>query len=45
MECEEGYFHASNFSDIVRETINSKPIINKRGMLQLISPLAFDFPT
>ncbi len=45
MECEEGYFHASNFSDIfIRRSVNEKPVIQKKGMVQLISPLATSYP-
>ena len=45
MECEKGFFHASNFSDIyIRKAVNTPPVNNQKGMVQLISPLATSYP-
>ena len=45
MECEKGFFHASNFSDIfIRKRVSEKPVTNEKGMVQLISPLATSYP-
>ena len=46
MECEEGYFHSSNFSEvIIRDQITFKPKdINEKGILQTISILPVSYP-
>lgn len=46
MECEEGYLHASNFSDIfIREHINFELVPNgNKGLIQLVSTLAKSYP-
>lgn len=45
MECEEGYFHTSNFSDILlRSSLNKIAKINEKGSVQLISPLPISYP-
>ena len=46
MECEKG--HSSlfpDFSDIfIRDEVFGKPIHNKKGIVQLLSPLAISYP-
>ena len=45
MECEKGFLHASNFSDIfIRKSVIEKPVKFQKGMVQLISPLAISYP-
>lgn len=45
IECEKGNFHCSNFSDIiVRKETLGKAVFNKKGMVQLLSPLAISYP-
>ena len=45
MECEKGFLHASNFSDIfIRKRVIEKPVKFQKGMVQLISPLAISYP-
>ena len=45
IECEKGYFHCSNFSDIlIREDVLGKAVVKKKGMVQLLSPLALSYP-
>ena len=45
MECEKGFYHTSNFSDILlRKTLNSLAGIGEKGLVQLISPLPVSYP-
>ena len=46
MECEEGYFHASNFSEIIiRDSNTLEPLRhNKKGVIQTISLLPKSYP-
>lgn len=46
MECEEGYFHASNFSEIIiRDPFTFKPVQHEeKGIIQTISLLPFSYP-
>jgi len=46
MECEEGYFHASNFSEIIiRDSSTLKPLgYNSKGIIQTISLLPKSYP-
>jgi phenylacetate-coenzyme A ligase PaaK-like adenylate-forming protein len=46
IECEFGYMHASNFSDIlIRDTKNYNPLpYNKPGLIQLLSLLPHSYP-
>jgi hypothetical protein len=45
LECEAGYFHCSNFSDVItRKEDFSVCGIGETGILQLVSPLATSYP-
>jgi len=46
MECEESYFHASNFSEIIiRDSKTLEPLgYNKKGIIQTISLLPKSYP-
>lgn len=45
MECDQGYFHSSNFSDVIIRNIDFS-VCDKRkpGLVQVISPLAYSYP-
>ena len=46
IECDEGYFHSSNFSDIyIRKPIDfSLAPVREKGLIQLISTLPISYP-
>lgn len=46
MECEEGYFHASAWADIlIRDPIDFKPLpIGEKGLVQLLSVIPHSYP-
>lgn len=46
MECEEGYFHASNFSEIIiRDPFTFIPVTHgEKGIIQTVSLLPFSYP-
>ena len=45
LECEAGYFHCSNFSDVITRNENfSLCQFGEAGILQLLSPLATSYP-
>ncbi|MCX7735868.1 MAG: acyl-protein synthetase [Candidatus Kapabacteria bacterium] len=46
MECEQGYFHSPNFSEIILRSFDLKPsnIIGKEGIIQTLSVLPKSYP-
>ena len=45
IECKAGYFHCSNFSDVIARNVNfSSCQFGETGILQLVSPLATSYP-
>ena len=45
LECEEGYYHCSIFSDIIIRDSNLKPSkINQKGLIQTLSLLPLSYP-
>lgn len=45
MECENGYLHSSNFSDVIVRNLDFSVCKNReRGLIQVASPLAYSYP-
>tara|TARA_B100000886_G_scaffold93274_1_gene61660 strand:+ start:15960 stop:17045 length:1086 start_codon:yes stop_codon:yes gene_type:complete len=46
MECEKGFFHCSNFSDVIIRNFNDFKInkFNEKGLIQVLSILPYSYP-